>query len=206
MDNLTSPADTSSRGTWWSVVINNPTEDDRSRLSTPPEWIKAVYGQDEIGEENGTLHIQAAVQCVSQQRFHRLKEWLPRANLGIAKNAAALQNYVKKSKTSVPGTQISIQNEVSTTYVSPSDFPSWLASEFKSRYGDRPLTGTARYQAAWTVRHIVAEGKYKILHLWAQASLRKVVVEFWDTLLSGECSDYPEWLRENLTREDEEHP
>lgn len=206
MNELTTPADTASRGTWWSVVVNNPTDDDRARLSNPPEWVKAVYGQDEVGEENGTLHIQAAVQCVSQQRFHRLKEWLPRANLGIARNAQALQNYVKKSKTAIPGTQISIQNEAVISYVSPSDFPSWLAAQFKSRIGDNSITGTARYQAEWTVRHIVAEGKYKILHLWAQASLKKVVIEFWDTLCSGECQDYPEWLRETLTREDQEHP
>lgn len=181
-------------------------EETRKKFANPPEWIKAVHAQDEICPTTGKLHIQAAIQCVSQQRFSRIKEWLPFANLGIAKNAHALQNYVKKSRTAVPGTQIHIENETTMSYVSPSDFPSWLASEFKSRYGDRPLAGTARHQAAWTVRHVVAEGKYKILHLWAQASLRKVVVEFWDTLISGECQDYPEWLRDSLTREDEEHP
>lgn len=187
------------------MVINNPTDDDRSRLANPPEWVKSVIGQDEIGEGEGTLHIQAAVQCVSQQRFSRLKEWLPRANLGVARNAAALQNYVKKSETSVPGTQIGINNESVVSYVSPSDFPSFLASQFKSRIGDDSPSGTARYQAEWTVRHIVAEGKFKILHLWAQASIRKVIIEYWDTLISGVVEEYPEWLRATLKKEDEEH-
>lgn len=63
-----------------------------------------IKGQDEIGEENGTLHIQFAVNT-AQVRMSSLCEWLPRAHFEAARNANAVANYCKKTKTSVEGTQ-----------------------------------------------------------------------------------------------------
>lgn len=188
---------------WWSITINNPTEEDRSRLTSPPEWVQRVIRQDEQGEGEGTLHIQGAVQCRGQQRFSRIKEWLPRAHIEAARNVQALQEYVKKENTAVPGTQVDETNVRS--YVSPAEFPSWLANQYWIRAGARlgSVQGSASHQAEWTVRQIVAEGEINILHLWSQASLRRVTIEFWDTMIHRIVPDYPEWLAQILANE---HP
>lgn len=94
------------RGSWWSITINNPTDEDRQLLAAPPAYVRELIGQDEIGQ-TGTLHIQACANT-TQQRLSALKEWLPRAHLQKAykgKEGAALKNYCQKSETAVPGTQ-----------------------------------------------------------------------------------------------------
>lgn len=92
------------RGSWWLITINNPTELDRQTFSNPPpRWLRMAKGQDEIGE-NGTLHIQAALNT-QQVRMSQIKQWLPRAHIELARNAAAVANYVSKDRTSVPDTQ-----------------------------------------------------------------------------------------------------
>lgn len=95
---------TTAKSCWWSVVINNPTEQDRLALLNPPDWVKNLSYQDEIAPTTGTLHIQGALNTQSV-RFSAIKNWLPRANIQACyKSAKALQNYCKKSKTSVEGT------------------------------------------------------------------------------------------------------
>lgn len=92
------------RGSWWLVTINNPTELDRQTFTNPPpRWLRLAKGQDEIGE-NGTLHIQAALNT-QQVRMSQVKQWLPRAHIELARNANAVANYVSKDRTAVPDTQ-----------------------------------------------------------------------------------------------------
>lgn len=91
------------RSTWWSITINNPTDDDRSALAAPPTFVKRIKYQDEVGE-NGTLHIQGAVNT-AQCRMSMLKQWLPRAHLEPARDKHALMAYVEKTETAVEGTQ-----------------------------------------------------------------------------------------------------
>lgn len=105
-----SPTDSSlstSRSSWWSITINNPTEDDRLRLSEGhlPPFVKKVKFQDELGGKQNTLHIQAAANT-AQVRFAAVKQWLPRAHIEpCRRNPYALTNYVGKKDTAVPGTQ-----------------------------------------------------------------------------------------------------
>jgi len=87
---------------WWSVTINNPTDESRLALSSPPEWVKEMWYQDEVGEQ-GTLHIQAAIYT-NQIRFSSMKQWLPMAHIEAAKNKDALVRYCQKSETAVQGT------------------------------------------------------------------------------------------------------
>jgi len=92
------------RGSWWSITINNPTEQDRQTIHGPaPRWLRMIKGQDEVGE-NGTLHIQA-VANTAQIRKSAICDWLSRAHIELARNVNALANYVSKDKTSVDGTQ-----------------------------------------------------------------------------------------------------
>lgn len=73
--------DTTCRCSWWSITLNNPTEEDRQTIhGNPPRWLKYVAGQDERAPDTGTLHIQA--YCITDQvRLSQVHKWLPRAHL-----------------------------------------------------------------------------------------------------------------------------
>jgi len=94
------------RGSWWSITINNPTDEDRLFLRAPPEFVKEMIYQDEVGT-TGTLHIQGCLNT-NQQRMTAIKEWLPRAHIEKAykQNGEALKNYCRKTDTAVPETQV----------------------------------------------------------------------------------------------------
>jgi len=69
------------RCSWWSITLNNPTEEDRQTIhGNPPRWLKFIAGQDEVAPGTGTLHIQA--YCITEQvRMSQVHAWLPRAHL-----------------------------------------------------------------------------------------------------------------------------
>lgn len=92
------------RGSWWSLTLNNPTAEDRATLLAPIDSVLETAYQDEIGA-NGTLHIQGCIRTI-YMRMAQLKDWLPRAHWEVCRNKNALQNYVKKKETGVPGTFI----------------------------------------------------------------------------------------------------
>lgn len=97
------------RASWWSITINNPTDEDRKLLEKQnlPSFVKSIHSQDEVGDE-GTPHIQGAVNT-TQVRFSEVKKWLPRAHIEPARNKDALLKYVKKTETAVAGTQFVVQ-------------------------------------------------------------------------------------------------
>lgn len=101
------------RASWWSITINNPTEEDRAALQHPPTWVKLIKCQDEIGK-NGTLHIQGLANT-TQVRFSSVQNWLPRAHIEIARDKKKLLNYVQKTETAVDGTQFTNAREFLTT-------------------------------------------------------------------------------------------
>lgn len=170
------------RATYWGpCTINNPTEDDRKLLSNPPDFVKKVEGQDEVGKE-GTPHIQFYVICKSQQRGSAMKKWLPRAHWEVARNKQAVIQYCTKTDTKVDGTGFAHESKVE--YITPSVFPRWLANYFTEHFVSTgttalPEAADAHWAAEWSVRHATLNG-YNILHLWVQ--LRKVTVEFWPEL------------------------
>ena len=84
------------RGTCWSVTINNPTEEDL-KFQFPPGW--KMEGQIELGKE-GTQHYQGMLKT-PQVRFSAVKKYLSRAHIEIARNATALAAYVHKEDTRV---------------------------------------------------------------------------------------------------------
>jgi len=91
-----------SRGSYWSITINNPTDDDNQRWSSlgNEPWVKKCDGQLERGEE-GTLHLQAFVQTAHGRFLNKIRAALPRAHVEIARNPQALVKYVHKEETRV---------------------------------------------------------------------------------------------------------
>lgn len=85
-----------SRGTCWSITINNPTDADY-KVELPAAW--RLQGQLERGEE-GTEHYQGML-TTPQVRFSAVKKQFPRAHIELAKNRKALEKYVHKSETRV---------------------------------------------------------------------------------------------------------
>lgn len=90
-------AETTTRGTVWSITINNPTEDDLNSSILPPGW--SLEGQKEVGAE-GTIHYQGMLKT-PQVRFSQIKKILPRAHIELAKNKTALAKYVHKEETRI---------------------------------------------------------------------------------------------------------
>lgn len=108
-------SDTQKKSSYWSITINNPTEDDFIRWEglKGEKWVKKVMGQLEKGE-NGTPHIQGMLNT-DYVRFSQIKKALPRAHIEIARKPAALANYVQKEDTRLaplPTTRVATQSDV----------------------------------------------------------------------------------------------
>lgn len=86
----------SQRATCWSITINNPLESE-TKVELPSGW--KLLGQFEEGKE-GTRHFQGMV-TTPQCRFAAVKKLFPRAHIEVARNKAALLNYVNKDDTRV---------------------------------------------------------------------------------------------------------
>jgi len=96
---LTETYTMSQRATSWSVTINNPTPSDEEYIALARQKGYKVEGQLEKGA-NGTPHYQLLVRT-PQVRFTAMKKAFPRAHIEIARNAAALQEYVHKEDTAI---------------------------------------------------------------------------------------------------------
>lgn len=106
---------TTDRSCYWSITINNPTEDDFIRWEglKAEKWVKKVLGQLEQGE-NETPHIQGMLNTDSV-RFSQIKKALPRAHIEVASKPAALAKYVQKAETRLaplPTTKVATQADV----------------------------------------------------------------------------------------------
>jgi len=110
-----STSDQSKKASYWSITINNPTEDDFIRWEglKGEKWVKKVMGQLEKGE-NGTPHIQGMLNT-DHVRFSQIKKALPRAHIEVAKKPAALAHYVQKEDTRLaplPTTRVATQADI----------------------------------------------------------------------------------------------
>lgn len=89
--------DRQTRATCWSLTINNPTKSDEEWIQQARQKGWQVEGQLEKGKE-GTEHYQLMVKT-PQVRFSAVKKQFPRAHIEIARNPAALAQYVAKEET-----------------------------------------------------------------------------------------------------------
>lgn len=88
---------TDQRSTTWSVTINNPIGADEENINLARQKGWNVEGQLERGAE-GTPHYQLLVRT-PQVRFSAVKKAFPRAHIEVARNVAALRQYVHKEDT-----------------------------------------------------------------------------------------------------------
>lgn len=104
----------SQRASWWSITINNPTDEDYESIKSEnwPSFVKRFKRQEEVGE-NETPHIQGALNT-AQVRAGAVADWLPRAHVEVAKNVSGLVKYVGKSETAVEGTLVDERKEYLT--------------------------------------------------------------------------------------------
>lgn len=91
---MTSP---DNRASCWSVTINNPT-DAEVNVTLPSGW--KLTGQYEVGDGAETRHFQGMLKT-PQVRFSAVKKMFPRAHIEVARNQAALKQYVDKEETRV---------------------------------------------------------------------------------------------------------
>lgn len=224
-DNQTRQNPGASKGSVWILTINNPTDDDRDRLTNVNNWpgsVRRVCFQDEIGEETGTLHIQGYIQLTKQQRRRYITRWLPRSAVFVAINRFAVLNYSHKVETGVPGTQIDIsRNPEDCVSVSPSSsdsvsaaesdqpmrtisaakLPKYLAATFKRiqhEEADRYTSLDPRAACELSLRHAVAAG-IDCLHI-ATPSLMKNIEKHWYILLGGVPETTAEWYEIDAAR------
>jgi len=119
------------RATAWSITINNPTPDDEEAIALARQRGWKVEGQLEKGE-NGTPHYQLIART-PQVRFSAVKKQFPRAHIEVARNAAALAQYVHKEDTREAELPIG-----SAAYPSMSKFFEMIA--LKANHGHRSWT------------------------------------------------------------------
>lgn len=116
------------RASWWSITLNNPTEQDRQTVrSSPPRWLKMIKGQDEIAPGTGTLHMQM-VANTDQVRMSAICNWLKKAHVKAAftrEHIANLKTYCseekKKNDSFVVGTQFEIKYREENEHLTMAD-------------------------------------------------------------------------------------
>lgn len=132
------------RSTAWSITINNPTQSDLdswTNASSLP-WVIEAKGQVEEGEE-GTPHIQGFLKT-QQVRFSQVKRAFPRAHIEVARNPAALANYVVKQETRV---QELHQTQVATPRLIQTSLTDKVLE--KLLHKNNPCTFTRDAQKTW---------------------------------------------------------
>lgn len=105
----------SQRASCWSLTINNPTADDEECIALARQKGWKIEGQKEEGKE-GTPHYQLIAKT-PQVRFSAVKKMFPRAHIEVARNPAALENYVKKDETRVGALNVASEMYPSLTKV-----------------------------------------------------------------------------------------
>lgn len=169
MGDIVLPPMDSIRASWWSITINNPTEEDRARLREHPSFVKMLKYQDEQGKE-GTLHVQGAVQT-AQVRASAMKAWLPRAHIEVARDRQALLKYVEKAETAVAGTQVVVKADYlamdSALVAIAINRPS--STEF--RYSHRPKEHEFEIWEYWEAVKRILEEKPKMVGLFTNPQL-----------------------------------
>lgn len=195
--------DTTTKATWWMITINNPVQADRELLqgSNIPGFVRSIAHQDEIGEKDGTLHIQGVIQCKSQQRFSAIKAWLPRAHIEVVRDINKAKQYVKKQETAVEGTYQEYKSDP-TIYVTPASFGRHLAevwAKIKDEEGSDHVALSPEASVELCIRRTTSDG-VDVLHLAANSSLVKTIVRNWLILIGNPCENTADWFRIDAVR------
>lgn len=102
--------DTTVRGVYWGVVINNPTEADMDAVHKGPfpPWVRHIKGQEENAPTTGTHHLNFYLNT-EQVRLKCISDWLKRASIkplmGHTHKNYWLDVYSQKPESAIEGTQ-----------------------------------------------------------------------------------------------------
>lgn len=185
MANPVTTDETKAKSSYWSITINNPTEDDFIRWEglKGEKWVKKVMGQLEKGE-NGTPHIQGMLNTDSV-RFAQIKRVLPRAHIEVAKKPAALERYVQKEDTRLApiqttrvATQADIQRECLSLALSDYQRHNMRAPNTQDEFYNWMTSHSVQYRP-WaeslldaSVKKLVREGYYGIEFVMCNPQVR----------------------------------
>lgn len=102
--------DTTVRGVYWGVVINNPTDEDMDAVKKGPYpyWVRHIKGQEENAPTTGTHHLNFYLNT-EQVRLKCISNWLKRASIkplmGHTHKNYWLDIYSQKPESAIEGTQ-----------------------------------------------------------------------------------------------------
>lgn len=105
--------DSTTRGVYWSVIVNNPTEEDLEKVykGPYPPWMKHIKGQQEMAPTTGTRHINMYLHT-EQMRLSGISKWLNRANIkplmGIEHRDNWIEKYSQKEESAIANTQFEV--------------------------------------------------------------------------------------------------
>lgn len=105
------------RGTNWSITAFNGEADMLESIRKAegthrlPEWVMELHGGLEECPTTHKVHFQGYVRCRGQQRFSKIKKWLPTAHLEVATNKYALAQYAVKDDTAIGEKSVTHNNE-----------------------------------------------------------------------------------------------
>jgi len=126
---------TLTKGSCWSITINNPSEEDKTQWANAKAlhlWVTDVIGQLEKGAE-GTTHIQGMLKT-KHVRFSQVKRAFPRAHIELAKNETALARYVTKQESRIA----SIESKI--LYATPAHIQKRLFDSLLHEYTNNDLS------------------------------------------------------------------
>nr|WAE42876.1 MAG: replication associated protein [Cressdnaviricota sp.] len=142
------------RSTYWSLTINNPTDSDEECINLARQKGWTVTGQKEVGKE-GTPHYQLMLKT-PQLRCSAIKKMFPRGHIEIARNPAALEQYVQKDDT-----RIGELREQSDAYPSLSKYWTLIFDDNRNEFVDRLMRMNKDQLLAYLdlrTSHLIAEG------------------------------------------------
>lgn len=178
------------RGSCWSITINNPKVEDWN-VTLPAKW--ALTGQMEQGKE-GTPHYQGML-TTPQVRFSAVKKVFPRAHIELARNKAALQQYVKKDDTRL-ASMPDIVSKIPTLFDYQHEVAgNWDDIQFdkKRKWHEKEKTGKCLGDIALDyVDDIVAEdiknGRIGVEYIAINPMWRSAWKKFWKQMVERERS------------------
>lgn len=105
--------DSTTRGVYWSVIVNNPNGEDLEKVykGPYPPWMKHIKGQQETAPTTGTRHINMYLHT-EQMRLSGISKWLNRANIkplmGIEHRDNWIEKYSQKDESAIANTQFEV--------------------------------------------------------------------------------------------------
>nr|WAE42271.1 MAG: replication associated protein [Cressdnaviricota sp.] len=122
------------KATWWSITLYGDEIERVNDVRNFPEWVSKIYGGLEKCPTTDRTHFQGALQCRSQQRFSKIKGWLPTAHIEVARSAEAIKQYAMKSETAIGEKKIQVNPK---QFFDAQSICRLITSNVKDRQSDR---------------------------------------------------------------------